>query len=391
MEEAYYIQWLQSQNHLSGKSVRKILEMYPEPRELLRDAKEHWEHCLTANQAGILMEAIRGTNSVEAMKEQYESLRERDICFVHFRQKEYPHRLLEIPDPPVGLYYKGRLPAKEGLSVAIVGSRDCSEYGSFVAQKLGSFLGERRITVISGMARGIDGISQSAALAAGGESYGVLGCGVDICYPATHQKLYDQLVQQGGVLSAYPPGTPPLGKNFPPRNRIVSGLADALVVVEARVKSGTLVTVDMALEQGREVFVVPGRVTDRLSDGCNRLLKQGSGVFTDPESFLEELEETCFLKKVSPIKKSEKVIPFERREHEGREKKPGEYGGEELPDLTGELLNLWHALDYEPRSVEEVWNLVTGELTLQECSVGLMQLTLKGLAKQVYSGYFTKA
>lgn len=120
---------------------------------------------------------------------------------------------------------------------------------------------------------------------------GVLGCGVDICYPAQNRELYDRLLQKGAVLSPYPIGTPALARNFPPRNRIVSGLADAVVVIEARVKSGTLITVDMALEQGREVYVVPGRVTDRLSDGCNRLIRQGAGVFLSPECFLEEIRQ----------------------------------------------------------------------------------------------------
>ena len=386
MEETYYMQWLQSIHHLSGKSARKVLELYPDPGELLRDAREHWEQMFSAGQGKILWERIQETRSLQDMQEQYEKLMEKGIRFVHERQKEYRARLQPIPHAPLGLYYKGKLPGAEGLTVAMIGARDCSEYGSYVARELGKYLGQRGITVISGMARGIDGISQGAVLEAGGESYAVLGCGVDICYPSSNRNIYDILVEKGGVLSTYPPGTKPLGSNFPPRNRIVSGLADALVVVEARLKSGTLSTVDMALEQGREVYVVPGRVTDRLSDGCNRLLRQGAGVFLDPESFVEELEESCFLKRISPIKEREKGISMERS--------PGEEGRgmnrEKLPELSAELLELWQALEYEPRSVADIREHVKNALSLQQCSTGLMQLVLLGHARQVFSGYFSK-
>jgi hypothetical protein len=137
------------------------------------------------------------------------------------------------------------------------------------------------------MARGVDGIAQKAALDAGGRSFAVLGCGVDLCYPDENQALYDRLLEAGGILSEFPPGTPPDSKNFPQRNRIISGLADLVLVIEARKRSGTQITVDMALEQGREVFALPGRVSDALSDGCNRLIRQGAWIATCPEDVLE--------------------------------------------------------------------------------------------------------
>ena len=139
------------------------------------------------------------------------------------------------------------------------------------------------------MARGVDGIAQNAALAAGGTSFGVLGCGVDICYPQENREVYEALAGRGGLISEYPPGTQPIANFFPMRNRIISALSDALVVVEARKKSGTQITVDMALEQGREVFAVPGRASDRLSDGCNYLISQGAGVAISAEDVLDRL------------------------------------------------------------------------------------------------------
>lgn len=201
----------------------------------------------------------------------------------------YPRRLLEIPQAPKQLYVRGRLPEEGVPSVAIIGARDCSYYGQEVAKRLGRLFGENGIQVISGMARGIDGIGQQAALQAGGSSFAVLGCGADICYPRQNQDLYDRLCKQGGVISEYEWGTPPRAGNFPPRNRIVSGLADAVIVVEARKKSGTLITVDMALEQGKEVYAVPGRLVDDLSSGCNYLIKNGAGILLDMEEFMEEL------------------------------------------------------------------------------------------------------
>lgn len=371
-----YDQWLQSMRNLSERSAKRILTAFPEPEALLGVTKERLEELLTVGQANILMDAIKGTGSVGRMEEQFEKLKEKGVAYVSSRQAVFPRSLTEIPDAPLGIYYLGKLPEEETLSVAVVGSRDCSEYGSFVARELGRFLGEKGVYVISGMARGIDGISQQAALEAGGESFGVLGCGVDVCYPASNRGLYDRLLERGGILSTYPPGTPPIGKNFPPRNRIVSGLADALVVVEARLKSGTLITVDMALEQGREVYVVPGRVTDRLSDGCNKLLKQGAGVFSDPESFLEELQELFFRKKIAPGKK-----------RAGREKAP-----ERTPSgLSEELLSIWRLLDNTPKPVEEIAGRLQQHLTVPQCGIALMQLVLEGHAKQVTAGYFCRA
>ena len=163
-----------------------------------------------------------------------------EIRVVRRGDGEYPRRLQEIPGPPGELYIMGDLPGEERASVAVIGARDCSEYGRHVADRLGRILGKNGIQVISGMARGIDGIAQQAAVEAGGSSFAVLGSGVDICYPAQNRRLYEKLKTAGGLLSEYPPGTPVRAWHFPPRNRIVSGLSDAVIVVEARERSGTL-------------------------------------------------------------------------------------------------------------------------------------------------------
>ena len=223
---------------------------------------EEWRECVGNSAA----EALERQKKSGEWEQEYGQLSEQQIHFLLREEKGFPGKLAEIPDPPYGIFYRGKLPDENEPAVAVIGARECSEYGRYVAEELGQYLGRAGIQVISGMARGIDGISQQAALSAGGTSYGVLGCGVDICYPAQNRRLYEELLEKGGLLSTYAPGTKPLPQYFPPRNRIVSGLSDALIVIEARQKSGTLITVDMALEQGRDVYVVPGRLTDRLSD-----------------------------------------------------------------------------------------------------------------------------
>lgn len=158
-----------------------------------------------------------------------------------------------------------------------------------MARHFAEKMAQNGVAVISGLARGIDGIAQRAAMEAGGESFGVLGCGADICYPKSNETLYRMCMERGGILSTYLPGTPPTPNLFPPRNRIISGLSDGILIIEAREKSGTIITADLALEQGKDVFVIPGRVTDRLSDGCNSLIRQGASLIQSPEQLLEEL------------------------------------------------------------------------------------------------------
>ena len=211
------------------------------------------------------------------------------IKYTFCNANDFPAKLLTIPDPPFGLFYRGELPDSVTPAVAVIGARKCSEYGHCMAKKLAQGLGKRGVNIISGMAIGIDGISQRAALEVGAHSYGVLGCGVDVVYPKSNQPLYERLIACGGVLSEYPVGTEPKPRLFPPRNRIISALSDVVLVVEAREKSGTLITVDMALEQGREVYVVPGRCTDNLSCGCNMLLRQGASAALCAEDIISDM------------------------------------------------------------------------------------------------------
>ncbi len=219
----------------------------------------------------------------------YDKMLKKGIRFIPWFSETYPKRLKEIPDFPYALYVKGNLPGEDTRKAAIVGARRCTPYGEKYAVEYGRVLAELGVEVISGLARGIDGMGHRGALMGRGRTYAVLGCGVDVCYPKEHIGLYvDILEQGGGILSEQPPGTPPLAQHFPARNRIISGLAEAVLVMEAGKKSGSLITVDMALEQGRDVYALPGPVNSSLSGGCNRLIRQGAGILLSPEEFAQD-------------------------------------------------------------------------------------------------------
>ncbi len=216
-------------------------------------------------------------------------LEEQGIRYIIPAEEEFPEPLRRISDPPIGLFVRGTLPKSWDKCVAMVGARRCTEYGRVTARELGRALAEEGITVVSGMAMGIDAESQWGAIEAGGCSIGVLGCGIDICYPPSNARLYGSLTRKGALISEYGPGEPGLPFHFPLRNRLISGLARAVLVLEAREKSGSLITVDYALEQGKDVLALPGRIGDPLSQGCNQLIRQGAGILTGVSDVLAAL------------------------------------------------------------------------------------------------------
>jgi DNA processing protein len=210
-----------------------------------------------------------------------------DIRYIGKEDAEFPEKLKELSDCPKGIYVRGSLPDPKKKTVAIVGARMCSPYGRATASYFARELAGAGVQIISGLALGIDGAAHEGALLAGGNTFAVLACGVDICYPRSNIGLYEQMKIQGGILSEEPPGCPPLARLFPKRNRIISALSDVVLVVEAKKKSGSLITADFAAEQGRDLFAIPGRLEDELSRGCNELIEQGAGIALSPERLLE--------------------------------------------------------------------------------------------------------
>lgn len=231
---------------------------------------------------------IKKRAAVDPVRE-LERANRQGIEVLTFGEEKYPAELIDIFDPPPVLYCRGQMPKSFSRAIAIVGARKATPYGLMMAERLAKELAEAKIIVVSGMARGIDGAAHKGALAGKGLTVAVLGCGVDIVYPREHRWLMMEIEKQGAVLSEFPLGTEPLAKNFPARNRIISGLTRGTVVVEARLKSGSLITADFALEQGKEVFAVPGPVTSAESKGCHRLIKQGAKLVERAADIWEEL------------------------------------------------------------------------------------------------------
>jgi DNA processing protein len=212
-----------------------------------------------------------------------------ELTTIHRRDAAYPPLLAQLHDPPAQLYARGRLDVLEEPAVAVVGARSCSGYGASVARTLGRDLAAAGLVVVSGLARGIDGEAHRGALEAGGTTIAVLGCGIDRDYPRAHAGLAERIRAGGAAVSEYPPGVEPAPWRFPARNRIIAGLSLATVVVEARERSGALITADFALELGRDVFAVPGEITAALSAGTNDLLRQGAAPLLSPADVLHAL------------------------------------------------------------------------------------------------------
>lgn len=212
------------------------------------------------------------------------------IKAVYFSGEGYPEQLMNIPDPPAVLFYRGKVsPADLPFTVAVIGSRRCSLYGRKTARRLSMELSRAGVCVMSGLARGIDGEAHRGALDGGSPTAAVMGGGLDVMYPPEHGSLAERVAAEGCLISEYPPGTKPAKFTFPERNRIISGLSSAVVVVEAGERSGTMITVGTALDQGRDVFAVPGDIDRSSTRGSNRLLRDGAGIVLSPEELITEL------------------------------------------------------------------------------------------------------
>lgn len=328
-------------------------------------------------------EAILYTkHNIEAEK-LYQELIKREIYYVNNKSEDYPKKLLEIPDRPYALYRKGQIFDYERRRsvLAIIGARLCSEYGKYVAAKLGEMAAQLGFEVVSGLARGVDGIAQNAARLAGGEVTAVLGCGVDICYPKENEMIYERILEKGRLISEYPPGTKPLGQNFPPRNRIIAGIADAVIVVEAKKRSGTLITVDMALEQGRDVYVIPGRVTDPMSFGCNRLIAQGAEGIVDMMETLLEIRDKSLHNSIMADSDESKSLMSNANNTNNT--------GLHNNTFEDEIIK---CIEVNPKSVQQIYesmNQIT-ELSLQKLQNKLIQMELFGQIIEEGGCYYKK-
>lgn len=296
--------------------------------------------------------ALRGQVDLDALVDRVESA---GVTVYTWESPDYPALLREIPDPPPVLYVRGALTPSDAWAVAMVGTRRASVYGREVAHRLAADLASAGITLVSGLARGIDAVVHRSALENGGRTLAVLGCGVDVVYPPEHRSLAAAVMENGALISDFPLGTPPDAINFPARNRIISGLSLGTIVVEAGLKSGALITADFALEQGREVFAVPGSILSPSSLGCNRLLRDGAaGVVTEARDVLEGLN----LGRVPEQKAARLVLP------------------ENATEAT-----VFAGLSSEPRHLDDLARQI--DLPVEMVSSALVMMELKGMVRQV--------
>lgn len=285
----YYWYWLNNIPGIGRITCHKLLDLFGSPEKIYHADEEEVMRLLRQSRQ---RENFAASKDRKQIVSHYQKLAEKGISFVHPESNEYPERLRNIPDAPLGLYVKGNFPPEKEKAVAIIGTRQCTRYGSEMARFFGRELAKCGVSIISGLARGIDGMAHSGALEAEGYTMGVLGCGIDIVYPRENYRLFMQMEAKGGILSESNIGIQPSAGLFPERNRLIAGLADGVLVVEAREKSGTFITVDQGLEQGKEILAIPGRITDAQSMGCNNLVKLGAHMVTDVEDVLEVLRLT---------------------------------------------------------------------------------------------------
>ncbi len=375
--------WLLTIPGLYRKQLMTLLHYFGSPKDIFYADASELDIFLRHDMkwAGKLM-------GRQTMQQAQRAEAELSACGGRLIMKEDPEwsaGFRQLADPPYGLFCRGRLPASDIFSIAIVGARSCTRYGRDMACALGAAAARAGMQVISGMALGIDGYAQKACLEAGGFSFALLGCGVDMCYPREHIGLYEKLREQGGVISEFPCGTQPLPSHFPLRNRLISAAADAVVVVEAREKSGSLITADLALDQGRDVYAVPGRSGDVLSGGCNRLLAQGAaGVVLTPEQLMDELTESAVIKGKRLLydhknEKTGQIFRKQRRLPENRFIKTPLAPDEEL---------VYSLLDLSPEGLEYLHS--ASGLDMSRLGIALAGLVTKNLAEEIGQNQYMK-
>jgi len=280
--------WLAHRPGLNDRMKVALLQHFSDPEDIYFADSGAFAHIEGLSEDGV--EALQDKDLIPA-QEILEACQREKLHILTYRDAAYPAALKNIPDPPMVLYYKGQLPELDAVPViGVVGTRKASVYGMTAAKRLGYQIGKCGGIVVSGMAYGIDGMAMAGALTAGAKVVGVLGCGADIVYPVSNRALFQDTERFGCILSEFPPGTPPARWTFPKRNRIISGLSNGVLVVEAPEKSGALITARLAAEQGRDVFAVPGNIDIPSFVGSNRLLRDGAIMVSSGWDILSEYE-----------------------------------------------------------------------------------------------------
>lgn len=357
LTEKEYWFWLDSLKGIGREKRKKLLDWFGTTKAVFLAKREELEQIPGLGKVSV--EALTDEKGKEALREEYDKMRQKGIRLILKGEEEYPEKLKYIYDSPDALYVRGRLPSPEKKAIAIVGARNASSYGLEMAEQFGRELSLAGVEIISGLARGIDSAAHRGALASN-FTYGVLGCGIDRCYPMENLELFMEMEKKGGVISEFGIGVHPKAGNFPLRNRIISGLCDGVLVVEAKEKSGSLITAQLGLEQGKDIFAMPGRGCDILSRGCNHLIKQGAFLADTPEDILDFYQ--IDMKKIwEEDKKNKKFL-----------------------DLKWEMV--YSGLSLEPKHICTI--MEEADMSLADTMETLLSLEMRGYVKKVDRNYY---
>jgi DNA processing protein len=350
---------------IGGKTFHLLLRRFGSPDRVFTSHHKDLEEI--PGLKGRTIEAIKSSALKETAEREMSRLRTLGIQIIPWGTEKYPQYLTNISDPPPLIYVRGALLPEDERAVSVVGSRQASAYGLSVCKKICTELAWQGWTVVSGMARGIDSAAHRGALEGGGRTLAVWGTGLDVVYPPENLALSKDIASSGAILSEFPLGTPPEPGNFPVRNRIISGLSLGVTVVEATVKSGSLITARMALDQDRQVFAVPGAVGRPGVEGPHRLIKEGAKLVESAEDIIEEL-----LPMVDrTLHRKIEGLPLSRQ-----------------PELNEKERQLWDLLGMDPLHIDAIASAV--DLALAETAELLLRLEIKGLVKQLPGTFFVR-
>jgi DNA processing protein len=362
-EEVFYWLALSLTPGIGSTLMRRLLDRFNTPEAVFHAPMKELSKIEGLGEK--VAQEIRKGPLEKVVERELSLLREVGGRVITLKDEEYPKRLKDIYDPPALLYVRGALKKEDEFAISIVGSRKTTPYGRWFTEKVSQELARHGVTIVSGMARGIDSLAHWGAISGGGRTIAVLGCGVDVIYPSENRNLFAKMIDRGAILSEFPMGSPPEGGHFPRRNRIISGLSLGVVVVQASEKSGSLITAGYALEQGREVFAVPGNVGTESSRGTHRLIKEGAKLVESSEDILEE------------------ILPQWRGERETTPKV-------EIPrpDLTEEEKVLYELLSETPLHIDVM--IRESRMDPGKVSSLLLNLELKGMVSQWPGKCFSK-
>jgi len=341
--------------------ARTLLSKFGDPQVVFKQGREALGNCIPSHAVNGILNYDPETD--DEIGKEIERIEAEEVTVLTPLDEKYPSLLKHIFDPPGVLYVKGEL-SEDEIGIAIVGTRRVTHYGKDQAKRIATYLAMQGVTVISGMAMGVDGIAQNNAIDSGGRTIAVLGCGVDVVYPPINKKLYSKIIENGAIVSEFPMGTQPARENFPRRNRIISGMSKGVVVVEGGMKSGALITATYAANQGREVFAVPGQIDKKMSEGPNELIRNGATPVTDPAQIIDMLG-----------------IP-ELAEDKRRKVK------DIAKDLQGPEKVIFKLLDYDPINIDKIAR--KAKMESNHVMGILLNLELKDLVQRLPGSNFKK-